>query len=273
MVANSTASHEAAAPSTQAARASVEARQAPLPACGQDRDLLARQPGMFAQTAYVFSRTPSGTAERRNVPPLRFSNQMHDSQRLSPSDTIRESSTIVVGRVVHPGRERQFDRWAREIDAAARRYPGHLGNVRLSDSSGINYLVYRFDSPEHLHAWEASGERRKLVAKGDEISDEHRDAAVGMDAWFAIAGKPAAPKWKTFLVTWLAVYPVLLSITFLLNALLPALERPVQLALSSALLTSSLTWIIMPLLTRQLRPWLLRGVKQVDRLSDRQRNG
>lgn len=111
------------------------------------------------------------------------------------------------------------------------------------------------------------------MAKGDTISDEHRDAAVGMDAWFAIAGKPATPKWKTFLVTWLAVYPALLSITYLLNALLPASERPVQLALSSALLTASLTWIIMPLLTRQLRPWLLRGVKQVDRLGDRHSNG
>lgn len=198
---------------------------------------------------------------------------MHDSQRLSPPGTMRESSTIVVSRVVHPGRERQFDHWAREIDAAARRYPGHLGNVRLSDSSGINYLIYRFDSPAHLHAWVSSGERRKLIAKGDEISDEHRDAAVGMDAWFAIAGKPATPKWKTFLVTWLAVYPVLLSITYLLNALLPALERPVQLALSSALLTSSLTWIIMPLFTRQLQPWLLRGVKQVESLSDRHSNG
>ncbi|MGC6693186.1 hypothetical protein, partial [Burkholderia pseudomallei] len=140
-------------------------------------------------------------------------------------------------------------------------------------SSGINYLIYRFDSPAHLHAWTSSGERRKLIAKGDEISDEHRDAAVGMDAWFAIAGKPATPKWKTFLVTWLAVYPVLLSINYLLNALLPTLERPVQLALSSALLTSSLTWIIMPFLTRQLRPWLLRGVKEVDGLSDPQSNG
>lgn len=199
------------------------------------------------------------------------SNPMHDSRRLSPSDALRESSTIVVSRVVHPGRERQFDQWAREIDAVARRYPGHLGNVRLHDAGGINYLVYRFDSPEHLHAWEASDERRRLVAKGDEISDEHRDTAIGMDAWFAIAGKPATPKWKTFLVTWMAVYPVLLLIVYALDAFLPGLERPVQLAISSVLLTSSLTWIIMPLLTRQLRPWLLRGVNQVDRVSDQKR--
>lgn len=195
---------------------------------------------------------------------------MHQAQRLPSHDVAREPSTVIVSRVIHPGRERQFDRWAREIDTTLRHFPGHLGNIRLHDASGINYLVYRFDSPEHLHAWEISAERQRLVAEGDEISDEHHSAAIGMDAWFAVAGQSATPKWKTFLVTWLAVYPALLAISYSLYALFPNLERAAQLAISSVLLTSSLTWIIMPFLTRQLRAWLLRGVQPVGRRRDAQ---
>lgn len=75
-------------------------------------------------------------------------------------------------------------------------------------------------------------------------------------------GQPTPAKWKTFLLTWIAVYPTLLLIMYALDALVPNLWRPIQLAISSLLLTSSLTWLIMPRLTSLLRPWLFRGVKQ-----------
>jgi hypothetical protein len=170
-----------------------------------------------------------------------------------------DPATVIVGRAIHPGKERAFDAWAHQIDVAARRFPGHLGNVRLRDPRGIDYLIYRFDSPAHLRAWEASEERRKLIERGNEISDENRNTAIGMDAWFAISGQSVSPKWKTFLVTWVAVYPILLLIAYALAALFPGLARPLQLAITSALLTASLTWVVMPRLTKLLRPWLLKG--------------
>ena len=170
-----------------------------------------------------------------------------------------DPATVIVGRTIHPGKEQAFDAWARQIDLAARRFPGHLGNVRLRDPRGIDYLIYRFASTAHLRAWEASDERRKLIEQGNEISDEHRNTAIGMDAWFAISGQSVSPKWKTFLVTWVAVYPILLLIAYALAALFPRLARPLQLAITSALLTASLTWLVMPRLTKLLRPWLLKG--------------
>jgi len=80
-------------------------------------------------------------------------------------------------------------------------------------------------------------------------------------------GQPTPAKWKTFLLTWIAVYPTLLLNMYALDALVPNLWRPIQLAISSLLLTSSLTWLIMPRLTSLLRPWLFRGVKQADNRS------
>jgi carbon monoxide dehydrogenase subunit G len=80
-------------------------------------------------------------------------------------------------------------------------------------------------------------------------------------------GQPTPAKWKTFLLTWIGVYPTLLLIMYALDALVPNLWRPIQLAISSLLLVSSLTWLIMPRLTSLLRPWLFRGVKRADNRS------
>jgi hypothetical protein len=55
-------------------------------------------------------------------------------------------------------------------------------------------------------------------------------------------GQPTPAKWKTFLLTWIAVYPTRLLIMYLLGALVPNLWRPIQLAISSLLFVSSLTW-------------------------------
>jgi hypothetical protein len=65
-------------------------------------------------------------------------------------------------------------------------------------------------------------------------------------------------------VTWIAVYPILLLISYMLGVVAPDLPRPAELAVGSLLLTSSLTWLVMPRLTTLLRPWLLRGVRRVD---------
>ena len=82
-------------------------------------------------------------------------------------------------------------------------------------------------------------------------------------------GQPTPAKWKTFLLTWIAVYPNLLLIMYALDAARPKFvaTHSTHYQLSSSYITSSLTWLIMPRLTSLLRPWLFRGVKQADNRS------
>jgi hypothetical protein len=66
----------------------------------------------------------------------------------------------------------------------------------------------------------------------------------------------APPKWKMALATWLGVYP---TITLLLWALWPAMgDLPMALRalVLTAIMVPLLTWVVMPALTRLLRPWL-----------------
>src|SRR4051794_28087803 len=91
--------------------------------------------------------------------------------------------TVVVTRVVRPGKEDDFASWADDIDTAVARFPGHLAAVRLHAGEGLNHLIYQFDSPEHLHAWEVSDERRELVQRADLLSDERRTVSGGRHSW------------------------------------------------------------------------------------------
>jgi antibiotic biosynthesis monooxygenase (ABM) superfamily enzyme len=179
--------------------------------------------------------------------------------------------TVAVTRVIHPGKEREFARWADEVDAAAAGFAGYLGGVRLHDAQGLNHLIYRFDTPENLRAWENSERRRELLRRGDRLSNKRRAAVAGWQVWFDVTGSGAAKRWKTFLLTWTAVYPTLLILSTVISAVAPRLPRPLGLAVTSLLLTGLLTFVIMPRLTRQARPWLLRGARPrpAERLPER----
>jgi antibiotic biosynthesis monooxygenase (ABM) superfamily enzyme len=57
-------------------------------------------------------------------------------------------------------------------------------------------------------------------------------------------------------VTLLGVYPVSLLIGFILSPQLRKLPLTVNLLVVSTLIVACLTWIVMPHLTRWLKPWL-----------------
>ncbi|WP_163508680.1 antibiotic biosynthesis monooxygenase [Fodinicola acaciae] len=172
-----------------------------------------------------------------------------------------EAATVAVTAVVRPGKERQFAEWADQIDRSAAEFPGHLGGVRLHDASGLNHLVYQFDTKAHLREWEESPQRKELAEKGEAFSDKRRTVVGGLDRWFEVPGSDASQRWKTFLLTWVAAFPILLVVNTTLTWLFPALPKPVSLALTSGTLTALLTFVVLPFLNRRARPWLLRGAK------------
>lgn len=167
--------------------------------------------------------------------------------------------TVVVTRVVRPGREADFDRWVAEFDAAVRKREGHLASVRLHDDQGLNHLVHLFDDQERLAAWERSAQRDLLIAHGNELSDVRRTTADGLHSWFTVTS--TTRRWKSFVLTWLAVYPILLVLSSLIKWIAPGLPQPALLALSSCTLTALLTWVVLPWVGRHARPWLFRPAR------------
>lgn len=67
---------------------------------------------------------------------------------------------------------------------------------------------------------------------------------------------PLAPRWKSFVVTLLAVYPSSLAIHALLDPVTRTWPSPASLLLVSACLVAGMTYVTMPLATRALARWL-----------------
>lgn len=65
-------------------------------------------------------------------------------------------------------------------------------------------------------------------------------------------------RWKTAILTWMGVYPLITFLIWALKPLLDALPIPLQTLVLSGLLVPMLVFAVLPLLSRWLRPWLAR---------------
>ena len=179
------------------------------------------------------------------------------------TDPASESGpfTVVVTWRVRQGYEVEFEAWRREISAAALPFPGHMGIVvnPAGVNSGEYVVVFRFDTYPHLRAWMESDIRRDLLKKAETFREPEPDYRIesGLEYWFAPPGAPASPpRWKMALVTVLGVWPVSLLIPWLLHPFIRNLSLMLQALIIAVGIVTLLTWIVMPLLVRILRPWL-----------------
>jgi antibiotic biosynthesis monooxygenase (ABM) superfamily enzyme len=179
------------------------------------------------------------------------------------ADPVNENGplTVVVTWRVRQGREPEFEAWRREISAAALRFPGHMGiDVILPGTTRGEYVVvFRFDTYQHLRAWQESDIRRELLKKAEPFREKEPSYRMdsGLEYWFAPPGTPASPpRWKMALVTVLGVWPVSMLVPWLLNPLVGRRPPALQALFIAVGIVILLTWVVMPVLVRILRPWL-----------------
>jgi antibiotic biosynthesis monooxygenase (ABM) superfamily enzyme len=184
------------------------------------------------------------------------------------TDTIvpgKKAVTVVVSRIVFPGREKDYDDWVRRLVAAAAEAPGNSGVTMLvpePGKSGLYHVILRFEDEKSVHLWETSYVRQKLSHEADVFSRRMRQEATGLETWFAVPECPeleAPPQWKMAAVTFPAVYILSIIIIPLLKLVLKDVSFYLETILVAGLLVAILTWLVMPFLSRHVfRKWLYR---------------
>src|SRR5947208_989199 len=126
--------------------------------------------------------------------------------------TTSDPVTVVATFRVAPGRDADFELWAHEITVAAAEFPGHLGASWVR-SKGRYQVIYRFADPSLFSDWHESDVRaeflKKLAPLATLVTDDH---LTGLETWFELPndpGRPAPPRWKMVVVTWIGVFPLL----------------------------------------------------------------
>jgi uncharacterized protein len=190
----------------------------------------------------------------------------HSSVQTAPGD---RSVTVVVRRHVRPERQAAFEAWAKGIIAEAGRFPGHMGATLLTPTltgGAENLLVFRFDTDQHLAAWNQSDVEAQWLAKiaDSVVGDAEARSATGLEYWFHLPGvrvSGAPPRARMAFVTFLGILPLTLAAALALPAPLLTLAVPLRVTVVSALIVVLMTYAIMPLLTRLFKRWLFSAMK------------
>lgn len=167
--------------------------------------------------------------------------------------------TIAVTFDVKPGHEAEFERWAHDITIASAKYPGQLGASWIRHG-GSYHVVYRFTDHARFHDWHGSPERASFLDRlrpiATLVTDEHLS---GLETWFELPdqpGRPAPPRWKMVIATWIGVFPLLAVLQWAIGPQLVDWPLIVRVMLLTFIVVALMTYLVMPRLAQLLRRWL-----------------
>ena len=172
--------------------------------------------------------------------------------------------TRIARRRALPGRERDYEARVREMFRHIRASPGFQGAEMIPphEPGGDYQVVVHFASEADLAAWDASPERAEMHGLLREVAaaePEYRSLS-GLEAWFAPAVVPASmhpPRARMALVTWMGIFPTVSLVLWLIEPLLrPLLPFLPKVALLTGLIVATMTWVVMPRLTKLMRRFL-----------------
>lgn len=177
-----------------------------------------------------------------------------------------QGSTVVINHRLRADKHAAYERWLEEIEPVCRSSPGHLDWHVVRPVPGLTdtyTVVIRFDTREHLRHWMESADRARLIEKvrplfagGDDFS-----ISSGLDFWFPRGAQAKVPvRWKQYLVTWSAIYPLVLVVPWVLTPVLGDLGLPANHFLTTLVVTGVvvylMVYVVMPRYTRLIQRWL-----------------
>ena len=93
--------------------------------------------------------------------------------------------TVSITRRVSAEDELLMQAWVHAGTSMAERFDGFLGAGWVRSGSEDWHMLYRFDSREHLDAWERSPERiRWLRSAADLVEHRRTEYRTGIEGWF-----------------------------------------------------------------------------------------
>ncbi|MDD3676205.1 MAG: antibiotic biosynthesis monooxygenase [Thauera propionica] len=184
----------------------------------------------------------------------------------TPVEASAARVTRIARRRAQPGREQEYEERLREMLAKMRAHSGFLGGDIIPPEApdGEYQIVTRFASEADLDEWDRSPARAHCLERLREVAEgepEFRKLS-GLEAWFEPAVVPASmhpPRARMALVTWLGIFPTVSFFLWFVAPWLQGLPFLLRTALLTALIVMTMTWLVMPRLTRLMRGWLNPG--------------
>lgn len=179
------------------------------------------------------------------------------------------ASEMVTGIIVHhPRRDArdEYERWLLEIREACRRFPGYLSTDVIRPVAGQDTytVIIRFSGVEPLRAWIESDVRREFLQRIEHALEQGDRYAIrtGLDFWFAPPAVRPPMRWKQFVLTLSAIFPLTVIVPWTLSPLTGGWQGLAPMLagklLVATLIVFLMVYLIMPHYTRMVAKWLHR---------------
>jgi len=182
-------------------------------------------------------------------------------QRIAQADPEADVVTAVMSKRIRPGVEDDYARAQVGITQAMSQFPGFIRSQVFEPVPGIqdaHVTVFTFESRTKLDKWLESDERHLALAEVEPYLDGANTLSVvgGFGGWFATEAPFTPPKWKQATTVLIALFPMTLTLSLIQGWFAPDVPWVPALFVSNVVGVAILTWILMPLVTTLLRPWL-----------------
>ena len=172
---------------------------------------------------------------------------------------------VFTSRTVKPGSEGRFDAALHDLIVRSLQTEGMNGMsvMRPVEGSGSREygILQRFRDAERRDRFFSSAIYKQWEATEASMieGEAHHPHLSGLETWFVSPGQRAVvppPPWKMAFVTILGVWPASILVPWVLNPYIGGFPWLLQALLVAIGIVVLLTWIIMPVLVRALKPWL-----------------
>ncbi|MBD3764863.1 MAG: antibiotic biosynthesis monooxygenase [Rhodobacterales bacterium] len=168
--------------------------------------------------------------------------------------------TVVVRRRIRPGREAEYEAWLNRLArGVADRFPGYLGADfhRPAGPGGDYRSIFRFDSLDHLEAFERSAYRRQMLAEGAPLfaADAAWDRLTGLEFWFDPPPGTRVPQpspHRMALVLIGVVFALVLALNLGLGPVMAGWPLALRLLVTVTIQVVLMTYVMMPRLTPRI---------------------
>lgn len=185
------------------------------------------------------------------------------------SFSMQQGASAVITHRVNEAQQAAYEEWLDEIGPACRASAGALDWHLIRPIAGYSdtySVIIRYDSEHNLKQWMASENRQKLIAKVENLLNgkDSYQLKSGLDFLFVPeAVKVLAPvRWKQFLLTWSAIFPLVTLVTLLASPAMDWLDLPQNRVFHTFVITgivvALMVYVVMPRYTRLVRGWLHR---------------
>jgi uncharacterized protein len=172
--------------------------------------------------------------------------------------------TTVISQKIKPGREAGFESWAKGIAADAQKFEGYLSiNIsRPQDHGHSDYVtILQFDSYANLRNWLDSEIRQDWIERSRPLIEKPQTVQIltGLETWFTLPHQPTQrppARYKMAILTTASVFILVNLYGWMLSSLLVVLPALLRSLIVIIFVVLTLTYFVMPRLTKLFRFWL-----------------